>query len=480
MTLDRNLHHIIAGISVTFGTSGARGLASAMDDTICGAYVAAFLSVVKRSHSFRRVALGMDLRPSSPRIAASCAGAIQAAGFEVEFCGVLPTPALALHAMAHAIPAVMVTGSHIPFDRNGLKFYRPDGEISKDDEAAMLAAAVPAATMALSLPAPRADAVEAYAERYLGFFEPGLLEGLRIGLYEHSSASRDVFAVILRGLGATVVPLGRTDQFVPIDTEAVSDEDMARGRAWAAEHDLDALISTDGDGDRPLVSDEHGNWLRGDLLGLACARSLRIDAVAVPVSCNSAIETSASFAEVSRTRIGSPHVIAGMDSLAKRHTRVAGFEANGGFLLASPLANGCATLAALPTRDAVLPALAVLAAARAVGDSVSALMAGLPSRHTASDRLQSFPVGESRPLLERWTRDPAELLASIDLPSIGPQADTTDGLRITVASGEVVHLRPSGNAPELRCYAEASTAGRAEELVRRTLGFIAGRRRLPA
>jgi phosphomannomutase len=422
----------------------------------------------------------MDLRPSSPRIAASCAGAIQAAGFEVEFCGVLPTPALALHAMAHAIPAVMVTGSHIPFDRNGLKFYRPDGEISKDDETAMLAAAVPATTRAIALPEPGIDAIDAYARRYLEFFAPGLLAGLRIGLYEHSSASRDVFAAILRDLGAEVVSLGRTDQFVPIDTEAVAEEDMVRGRAWATDHGLDAIISTDGDGDRPLISDEHGNWLRGDLVGLVCAQALGIDALATPVSCNSAIEASGAFAKVVRTRIGSPHVIAGMAALSGRHARVAGFEANGGFLLGCPLANDRSTLAALPTRDAVLPALSVLAAARAAGVPVSVLFAGLPSRHTASDRLQSFPGEESRPLLERWARHPAELLAAIDLPSTVPRVDTTDGLRITLANDEVVHLRPSGNAPELRCYAEAAGAERAADLVRQALGFIAGRRRLPA
>ncbi len=49
----------------------------------------------------------------------------------------------------------MVTGSHIPFDRNGLKFYRPEGEISKADELAILAAdvEVPALTFNNELPA---------------------------------------------------------------------------------------------------------------------------------------------------------------------------------------------------------------------------------------------------------------------------------------------------------------------------------------
>jgi phosphomannomutase len=42
--------------------------------------------------------------------------------------------------------------------------------------------------------------------------------------------------------------------------------------------------------------------------------------------------------------------------------------------------------------------------------------------------------------------------------------DQTDGLRATFASGDIVHLRPSGNAPELRCYAEADSPGRARLL----------------
>src|SRR3546814_20664639 len=66
--------------------------------------------------------------------------AVRAAGLEAECCGMLPTPALALHAITQRIPAVMVTGSHIPFDRNGLKFYRPDGAIDKMEEQAHLAA----------------------------------------------------------------------------------------------------------------------------------------------------------------------------------------------------------------------------------------------------------------------------------------------------------------------------------------------------
>jgi phosphomannomutase len=51
--------------------------------------------------------------------------------------------------------------------------------------------------------------------------------------------------------------------------------------------------------------------------------------------------------------------------------------------------------------------------------------------------------------------------------------DLTDGLRVTFADGLILHLRPSGNAPELRCYAEAEQAGRAEAAMREVLARAA-------
>src|SRR3546814_3176788 len=82
-------------------------------------------------------------------------------------------------------------------------------------------------------------------------------------------------------------------------------------------------------------------------------------------------------------------------------------------------------------------------------DLVSALAANLPSRHTASDRLQEMPVQLSRELLARFGREPTTLLALAGLGAQELQAvDTTDGLRLTARSGEIVHLRPSGRSEE--------------------------------
>ena len=135
-----NVKEIISSSKIAFGTSGARGLVSDFKPQVCAAFTLAFIQVMQQSFSFNRLALAIDNRPSSPEIATACIAAAQSAGVEVDYYGVIPTPALAVTSMADNIPAIMVTGSHIPFDRNGLKFYRPDGEISKADELAVLAA----------------------------------------------------------------------------------------------------------------------------------------------------------------------------------------------------------------------------------------------------------------------------------------------------------------------------------------------------
>jgi len=323
------------------------------------------------------------------------------------------------------------------------------------------------------LPSINAQALSQYEARYVDFFPAGMLKGLNIGVYEHSSVARDPLKSVLEQLGANVVSLGRTDVFVPIDTEAVSPEDVELGRKWSRQYVLDAIISTDGDGDRPLIGDESGRWLRGDIVGLLTARYLGIKTLAVPVSCNTAIEKSGAFTQVVRTKIGSPYVIAAMQALATEDARIAGFEANGGFLLGSKITNASNTLDALPTRDALLPILAVLAAAQEAKMKLSTLNNGLPERYTASDRLQNFPTEASKKLINEWANDSAAFSALLDDQyGLYVKQDTTDGLRLTFDSEVIIHLRPSGNAPEFRCYSEAASPSIAAAITQDVLSRI--------
>lgn len=474
---------------VTFGTSGARGLVQAMTDEVCVAYTLAFaahLATLGWRPQGAPVAVAGDLRPSTPRILEAVGGALASLGAEPVYCGRIPTPALALHGLTQRMPAIMVTGSHIPDDRNGIKFHTTQGEIGKADEAGIAGQTVTlpdwfdAAGMLRPdarhpLPPATAAADEAYVQRYVGAAPANAFAGRRIVVYGHSSVARELLAEVFAQLGAEVVRVGWSERFVPVDTEAIRAEDIALARDWAAEHAPFAIVSADGDADRPLLADESGQWLRGDIAGLLTARVLAADVVACPVSCNTAVERSAAFARVVRTRIGSPYVIAAMEAAcAAGGGRVVGYEANGGFLTASPLAlPGGGTLAPLPTRDALIVHLAVLLDAVQRGVPVSALAATLPARHTASDRLENFPTARSRALLDELASGGAAAITA-RFPALGPVADIDqlDGLRITFRSGDILHLRPSGNAPELRCYTEADSEQRARALCQDALEVL--------
>lgn len=461
---------VIATSGIAFGTSGARGLVADFTPDVCAAFTIAFINSIKGDFSFNTVAIAIDNRPSSYEIAQACIKGLEQLSISVVFYGVLPTPALAFKAMHDTMPSIMVTGSHIPFDRNGLKFYRPDGEITKQDEQAILneAVAYTPIDIASFVELTQSSAAKlAYIARYSELFDAQTLLGKKIGIYEHSSSGRDIYKQLFEGLGAEVISLERSDIFVPIDTEAVSDSDKQKAIGWSQQYGFDAIFSTDGDGDRPLIADEDGNWLRGDLLGLLCSQLLNIDSLAVPVSCNTAIEKSNLFKQVIRTKIGSPYVIAEFAELNKGNARVAGFEANGGYLLGSDIDFNGKHLAALPTRDAVLPALVLLAQK----ESISQQLDKLPKRFTASDRLQDFSKGQSLAVIKELQHDASAFLIKLGY-ELEYNVNTTDGLRITVENGDVVHLRPSGNAPELRCYAESSSEEKAINLVAATFGLI--------
>lgn len=453
-----------------FGTSGLRGLVTELTEALVADYVRAFLAACPVGSG---VFVAQDLRPSSPRIAATVIATLRAAGLYVTDCGTVPTPALALAAMRAGAGAIMVTGSHIPVNRNGLKFYLPTGEIAKTDEEAIVAAVgqkVPPA----SLPGPltaAADCGAAFVARYAAAFGPDALAGLKIGVYEHSSVARDLMTAAVRALGGTALPLARSDTFIPVDTEAVEPETRTALTDWVRENRLDALISTDGDGDRPMLVDETGEMVIGDVLGALTARFVGASTLCTPVSSNGMIDRMPAFRTIRRTRIGSPFVIAAMEDVLARDpaAAVVGFEPNGGFLLGFEAALPAGPLAPLMTRDSLLPHLAPLTLARQEGQSLSALVAALPQRFTAADRITGIEPEVSGPWIGTLTKDKAARAAFFS--EMGDEAgiDLTDGLRVTFASGDILHLRPSGNAPELRCYAESDSPDRARALVARHL-----------
>lgn len=487
-----SIAQLMTDSGVGFGTSGARGLVDNMTDRVCYAYTLAFLQYLQQAGIAgynQHVAVAGDLRPSTPRIMAAVIEAARAMDVQPVYCGLIPSPAVALYGIANGFPAIMVTGSHIPDDRNGIKFNTAQGEITKQDEAGIRQQTVEIDDslfdahgqflQAVELPYVDSEAQTQYLQRYLELFDADTLSGQRIGVYQHSGVGRDLLVELLEKLGAEVMPLGRSEVFVPVDTEAIREEDIRLAADWAGKHSLNAIVSTDGDADRPLVSDENGQWLRGDAVGALTARFLGAEHVVTPVSSNTAVDSSGWFSSVTRTRIGSPFVIAGMEEcLIHGAHHVVGYEANGGFLSGDRLLYNQHTLSPLPTRDAFIVILSLLISARQQAVSLSQLNAQLPQRFTYSDRIKQIPTDKSQALIASLNSgdDSADASAINQFfdGAFGPVSsiNRTDGLRISFENGDIIHLRPSGNAPELRCYSEADSVERAEQINRAAMQTV--------
>ncbi len=494
-----------------------------------------------------------DLRPSSSalvkeesgrgEIAQAVEQAIRDAGMRPINLGRIPTPALTYFAISQGKGSIMITGSHIPFERNGYKVNTSIGELLKHHEAPVNfqveqvrrqiygqsaeSSSFNAQGMFKGGPRdllPETDSARrAYLQRYAQYFSGRPLKGKRILVYQHSAVGRDLLAEILEKFGAEVVPAGRSEVFVPIDTENVDDAVLAKIQTLVEEMSarggaFDAVVSTDGDSDRPLIlgleppqsasACQQVRFFGGDLAGMIVAEYLGADAVVVPITCNDGIDRGnlKNLLEP-KTRIGSPHVIAAMEKAKRKgKQRVMGWEANGGFLTGTDLENEGRFLRSLPTRDAVLPILCVLFAASEKNIPIPALFDALPKRYSRAALLKKVSRSISQQIIGRFSpsnRNVMEVcfeLGSVEcegfegslvalkeeetrhlqqirheLSGFFPsdwgfgsitKIDWTDGIRIYFGNGDVAHVRPSGNADELRIYAVADSAERANEIAR--------------
>jgi phosphomannomutase len=240
------------------------------------------------------------------------------------------------------------------------------------------------------------------------------------------------------------------------------------------------------------------------------AEYLGADSVSIPISANDAVDAQLAKRGIkaTKTKIGSPNVIEAME-----HARaggqcecVVGWEANGGFLTGSAIEKNGRKIAALPTRDAALPLLAALYYSAEQNCSLIDLFAQLPPRFSKAGLIDQFPQEASRAIVQRFSPlepdvkqvdfdgdsvrlafeaghdEPASQATAAQQLAIRREVrtfftdqlgfddivriNTIDGVRVYFRNGDIAHIRPSGNAPQLRIYAVADSQQRADEIVR--------------
>ena len=267
-----------------FGTDGIRAVAgeAPLDKRTIYAVGLALASKLAETSKHVRVVMGMDTRESGPWIAAALAAGLRAGGADVSSAGVITTPAIAFLARKHHFSAgVVISASHNPWRDNGIKIFAGDGyklpdaaELAIEHEITRVLADNP--TVPTDAPLPETN--DTYRLEYIRFLleaVPGIsLDNRSVIIDCANGAASSVAPQLFESLHGTVQvthasPNGRN---INEYCGALHPEIVA---AQVKVSDASLGFTFDGDADRAMFSDEHGNVVNGDAVLLLCARDLQ-------------------------------------------------------------------------------------------------------------------------------------------------------------------------------------------------------------
>ncbi len=354
-----------------FGTDGIRAVAGTapLDPRTIYAVGLALATRLTQGTQAIRIILGMDTRESGPWIAATLAAGLNAAGATVANAGVITTPAIAYLARKHGYSAgVVISASHNPWEDNGIKIFGGDGyklpdeiELQIENEIERILAAEPTGTWNLepgtsSLP----EADESFRHEYIRFLldaVPGVsLAGRTVVLDCANGAASAIAPQLFAELGGTVEithasPDGRN---INLHCGALHPEIVA---ATVKTHHATIGFTFDGDADRALFADEHGNVINGDAVMLACARDLHVrgelanDLVVATTMSNMGFEAALARSGIKMLRapVGDKYVLEEM----RRTGASLGGEQSGHILFPARATTGDGLLTALVVLDVI-------------------------------------------------------------------------------------------------------------------------------
>lgn len=218
------------------------------------------------------VLIGKDTRISGYMLESALEAGLSAAGVDVLMTGPMPTPAVAYLTRAlRAQAGVVISASHNPFYDNGIKFFSSLGTKLPDDiEHAIEAELDKPMQVKESAKLGKVRRIDDAAGRYIEFCKstfPNTLDlrGLKIVLDCAHGATYHVAPPVFHELGAEIIVIGNQPDGININHEVGSTHPQALQKAVVA-NQADLGIAFDGDGDRVMMVDSHGQLLDGDQL----------------------------------------------------------------------------------------------------------------------------------------------------------------------------------------------------------------------
>lgn len=437
-----------------FGTDGIRGVANKeLTPTIAfrlGQAVVTYLTDKSRA----RFIIGRDTRISGTMLEAALVAGITSAGADAYLCGVVPTP-----AVAHLIRdlgmdgGIVISASHNPPEFNGLKVFSREGfklpddleeqiEVflnSGDDIEAPTGADVGVAYL-------QDDAIERYISHATSCFKPNALAGLRIALDCGHGASCLTSPEAFKRLGADVVAINTDFNGNDINVGCGSTH-LEPLIELVKSGSFDLGIAHDGDADRTLAVDEHGNAIDGDQIIAMLAQdmhesgTLHNDTVVSTVMCNLGFERALSERgfNVVKTKVGDRYVLEEMQSMGAN----IGGEQSGHVILLDHNSTG----------DGLITALSIASVVAKTGKPLSELV-GIMSKYPQV--LENVHVEHKQRLLAS-----ARVVEAIK----AAEKELGDAGRVLV--------RASGTEPLVRVMAEAQDIEQAQRVVSELASIVA-------
>ncbi|MGF1611584.1 MAG: phosphoglucosamine mutase [Kiloniellales bacterium] len=343
-----------------FGTDGIRGTANqepVTAETALAVAMAAGAQFTRGDHR-HRVVIGKDTRLSGYLLEPAMTAGFIAMGMDVVLLGPLPTPAVAMLTRSlRADLGVMISASHNPYDDNGIKLFGPDAYKLSDEVERAIEARIGNGAPDRAPPAElgRAQRLDDALGRYIEFVKNSFprelrLEGLKIAVDCAHGAAYRVAPTVLYELGAEVVPIGVEPNGFNINRECGATHPEALQTAVVT-HGADLGIALDGDADRVILVDEHGQIIDGDQLMALVAHSwqssgaLKGDGIVATVMSNLGLERFLQGLGLSlhRAPVGDRYVV---ETMRARGCNVGG-EQSGHIVLSDYSTTGDGLIAAL-------------------------------------------------------------------------------------------------------------------------------------
>ncbi len=309
-----------------FGTDGVRGTANTHPITaemalrIGAAAGRYFRRDQSRAH---RVVIGKDTRLSGYMLENALTAGLTSTGMNVLLLGPVPTPAVGLMTRSmRADLGVMISASHNPAEDNGIKFFGPDGYKLSDQAEIEIERLIeegvrPAQAQNIGRARRVDDARFRYGERVKSSLSRDLrLDGLKVVVDCANGAAHRTAPEVLWELGAEVIPVGVTPDGKNINLNCGSTKPRLAAETVVA-HGADVGICLDGDADRVVMIDEHGQVADGDqlmaLLATCWAKADRLQggALVATVMSNLGLERhlTAQGLRLERTAVGDRYVV---------------------------------------------------------------------------------------------------------------------------------------------------------------------------